>query len=213
MNANKKFYSTVGILSIGGIFLWSINDERIMKLFNKEDETDANDSLNSINNAANDAANSINNAANNAANDSLNSINNAANSINNTANNAANDSLNSINNAASGAVNSLNQAKEPEFPPTTQPPEFPPTPFFVVCPHLFYVPFVSSLSSSFFCAVRRHHHDHDHQHYGGVRGLSRLLILLSQVIGRLINIEKLFTYAIFDKTRYFSTTYFLLKKV
>ena len=36
MKANKKFYSTIGIFTIGGLFLWSINDPKVMSYFDNK---------------------------------------------------------------------------------------------------------------------------------------------------------------------------------
>ena len=120
MNANKKFYSTVGIFTIGGLFLWSINDEKIMNVFKKEDSlTDqvtnvASDTVKSATDAASDAANSVKNAASGAATYVTDTVSGA------TA---------SATNAVSGAANIMQPAKEPyppELPSTSRPaPEYP----------------------------------------------------------------------------------------
>ncbi len=58
MKANKKFYSTIGIFTIGGLFIWSINDPKVMSYFDKKEETDEN----TLNDAANRVTTSLNDA-------------------------------------------------------------------------------------------------------------------------------------------------------
>ena len=49
MKANKKFYSTIGIFTIGGLFLWSINDPKVMSYFDKKEESEEKGPLPSAN--------------------------------------------------------------------------------------------------------------------------------------------------------------------